>query len=71
MWTKARLTTYIAAALAGLAFLAAMLGLATYDPATGMIDFHPFSVYWLAGIIAGPVSSVVASIALALGWGRK
>lgn len=69
--TKARLTIYIGAALAGLAFLAATLGAGTYDPATGMFDLHPFDVWWLAGIIAGPVSSVLAAVAVALGWGGK
>lgn len=71
MWTKARLTTYIGAALAGLAFMAAVAGAGTYDPVTGMFDLHPFSVYWVAGIIAGPVASVIAAVAVALGWGRK
>ena len=71
MWTKARLTAYIGAALAGLAFIAASLGLATYDPATGMVDLHPFNVWLLAGIIAGPVASALAAVALWLGWGPK
>lgn len=71
MWTKARLTTYIGAAFAGLAFLAAATGFATYDPATGMVDFHPFDVWLLAGIIAGPAASVMAAVALWLGWGAK
>lgn len=69
MWTKARLTTYIGAALAGLAFLAAIMGAGKYDPATGMFDLHPFNVYWLAGIIAGPVASFLAAVAVALKWG--
>ena len=71
MWTKARLTTYIGTALTGLAFLAMVLGLATFDPATGMVDPHPFSIYWLAGIIAGPVASVIAAVAVVFRWGDK
>lgn len=71
MWTTARLTTYIGAALAGLAFIAAVMGAGEYDPSTGMFDLHPFNVYWLAGVIAGPVASVMAAIAVALGWGGK
>ena len=71
MWTQARLSLYIGAAFAGAAFLASAMGLATYDTASGMVDFRPFNVYWLAGIVAGPVSSALAAIAVALGWGRK
>ena len=71
MLTKARLTIYIGAALAGLAFIAATLGAGTYDPTSGMFDLHPFNVWWVAGIIAGPVASVMAAIAVAFGWGGK
>jgi hypothetical protein len=71
MWSAARLTTYISTALVGLAVLASILGVASYDPATGLIDFHPFSVYALAAIIAGPLASGLAAVALFLGWGRK
>lgn len=71
MWTQARLTAYIGAAFAGAAFLAASMGLATYDTASGMVDFKPFNVWLLAGVIAGPVSSAIAALAVALGWGRK
>ena len=71
MWSKARLTAYIGAALAGLAFIASAMGFATYDPATGNVDLHPFNVYWLAGIIAGPMASALAAVALKLGWGPK
>jgi hypothetical protein len=71
MWSKARLTTYIGTALVGLAVLASIMGVATYDPATGMIDLHPFSVYALAAIIAGPLASGLAAVALFLGWGAK
>ena len=71
MWDKARLTAYIGAALAGLAFLATVAGAGTYDPSTGNFDLHPFNVYWIAGIIAGPLSSVLATLALWMGWGGK
>jgi hypothetical protein len=36
-----------------------------------MIDLHPFSVYALAAIIAGPLASGLAAVALFLGWGKK
>jgi hypothetical protein len=71
MWSKARLTAYIGAALAGLAFLAAVAGAGTYDPSTGTFDLHPFNVYWIAGIIAGPLSSALATVALWMGWGTR
>ena len=71
MWSAARLTTYISTALVGLAVLASILGVASYDPATGMIDLHPFSVYALAAIIAGPLASALAAVALFFGWGSK
>lgn len=71
MWTKARLAFYVGAALAGLAFVAASMGWGTYDPATGDFDLHPFNVYWLAGIVAGPVASALAAVAVALGWGAR
>lgn len=71
MWTQARLTLYIGTAFAGLAFIAASLGFADYDAATGQVDFHPFNVWWLGGIVAGPVGSAVATVALWAGWGRK
>jgi hypothetical protein len=71
MWTKARLTTYIGAAIVGLAFVASILGAGTYDQATGTFDLHPFNVYWLAGIIAGPVSAGLSALAVVLKWGVK
>jgi branched-subunit amino acid ABC-type transport system permease component len=71
MFSTARLTFYIGAALAGLAVMVSALGYADYDPATGLIDLHPFNVYSLAAIIAGPVASLLAAVALALGWGGK
>ena len=71
MWTQARLSLYIGAAVAGGAFIASQMGLATYDTATGMVDLKPFNVWTAGALIAGPVSSALAAIALAAGWGRK
>ena len=70
-FSAARLATYIGAALAGLAFIASTLGAGTYDPATGTFDLHPFNVWWLGGIIAGPVASGLAALALAFQRARK
>lgn len=63
--STARLTAYIGAALAGGAFILAMVGAGTYDPATGYFDLHPFNIWWLAGIIAGPLGSAMAAVVLA------
>lgn len=71
MWDKARLTAYIGAALAGGAFILAMVGAGTYDPATGYFDLHPFNVWWLASIIAGPLASAMAAVVLAFQRARK
>jgi hypothetical protein len=71
MWTSARLTAYIASAIGGSASLFVMMGLATYDAATGMVDIHPFNITLVAGIVAGPISSALAFIALKFGWGKK
>lgn len=71
MWTKARLTAYIGAALVGAAFIASIMGAGTYDQATSTFDLHPFNVYWLAGIIAGPVSAGLSALAVMLKWGVK
>ena len=64
MWTQARFAAYITAAIVGLAAVLSALGIAEYDNATGMIDLHPFSVYAVAGIVAGPLASAMAAVAL-------
>jgi len=70
MLTKARLATYISAALIGLGVILSQIGAATYDAATGTLDLHPINVYTLAGIVAGPLASGMAAVVL---WwqGRK
>jgi hypothetical protein len=71
MWTKIRITAYITSGLLGLASLMHILGIATYDAATGMLDPKPFNVPLVAGIVAPVIASGLASIAAALGWGKK
>jgi hypothetical protein len=71
MWTTARLTGYIAAGLGGLAFLLSSFGLASYDATTGMVDLHPFNVNWVAAIVAGPLASAIAAVAVMFKWGRN
>jgi hypothetical protein len=71
MWSVARLTVYITTALAGAAVVLNMLGLAVYDAATGTVDLAPFSIYTVAPLIAAPLASVLAAIAVMLGWGGK
>ena len=68
--TKTRLTGYIVAALTGLATILTLLGWATFDRATGTVDISPFNVFAVAGLVAGPVASLVAALALWFGWGR-
>lgn len=70
MWSKARLTTYITGfvGFGGLALAGA--GLAEFDAATGMIDFAPFNAYALAAAIPGALATIVAPIALIMGWGK-
>lgn len=67
---KARLTTYLTgfAGFAGL--IAAGLGWADFDQATGMIDIAPFNAYALAAAIPGILATIVAPLALLKGWGK-
>lgn len=60
--TQTRLTIYLAAFFGGIAVILAMLGAATYDHASGLLDIRPFNVNWLAGIIAGPMASGMAAV---------
>ncbi len=71
MLDKVRLATYIGAFLAGVAFLVSAFVLAEYDHATGYVDIAPFNVYALAAVIAPPLASGLAAIALWFGWGKK
>jgi len=68
MWSQARLTAYITAALAGAAFLASRVGLASYNFETGMVDPYPFNINWLAAVIAGPLAAGMAAVVL---WWQK
>lgn len=71
MWTQARRAFYAGSALAGLAFVASMMGWATYDTNTGMVDPHPFNVWTVGAVIATVAGNAMAFVATALGWGRK
>lgn len=71
MWTQARLATYLTSAAVGIGIILSMLGAADFDKATGMIDLHPVNLYALAAMAAGPLSALLASVAVLFGWGRK
>ena len=67
-WNLARGLVYLAClAASGLA----MAGLADFDLATGTLDIRPFNLYAIFGAGGGVVSSLLASMALLRGWGRK
>ena len=67
-WTLTRGLVYLAClAASGLA----MAGLADFDLVTGSFDLRPFNLYALTGAGGGMVSSLLASVALLRGWGRK
>ena len=67
-WNLTRGLVYLAClAASGLA----MAGLADFDLATGTLDIRPFNLYTLTGAGGGMVSSLLASVALLRGWGRK
>lgn len=67
-WTITRGVIYIFCFLAsGLA----IAGLAEFDFVTGEIDIMPFNLYAVAGAIGGAISSLLATLALFKGWGRK
>ena len=69
MWTAARLTIYVTTALTGAGVIVAALGWGTFDSATGMLDLGPVNVYALAPIIAGPLASLIAAMAVLFKWG--
>lgn len=67
-WNIARGLVYLAClAASGLA----MAGLAEFDLVTGTLDIRPFNLYALTGASGGVVSSLLASVALLRGWGRR
>jgi hypothetical protein len=67
-WNLARGLVYLACLVAsGLA----VAGLADFDLTTGTLDIRPFNLYALTGATGGVVSSLLASVALLRGWGRK
>ena len=69
--TQIRLTAYLTAFFGGLAVILSLLGAASYDRATGLLDIHPFNVNWLAGIIAGPLASGMAAVMVWVQGRRK
>jgi hypothetical protein len=68
--TRARFAAYIGSALAGGAFLLSAFGYAEYDAGTGLVDIAPFNVYALAAVVAGPLASAMAAVAVWFGWGK-
>lgn len=67
-WNLARGLVYLAClAASGLT----IAGLADFDLTTGTLDIRPFNLYALTGAGGGVVSSMLASVALLRGWGRK
>lgn len=69
--TKTRGTAYATGILVGLASLLKLMGLAEFDPSTGMFDPHPFSIYVLVGLLTPVCTGFLALVALVKGWGRK
>ena len=65
---QARITVYIMAGLSGIAALMALLGVADYDPASGLVDIHPFNVTWIGGLVAPVAASGLATVAAWFGW---
>lgn len=71
MWTQARITFYLTTAISLAGTLLVALDWATFNAATGMIDFKPFNAYWLAPPVAGVLAPIMAAVAAKLGWGPK
>lgn len=71
MWTQARIAFYLTTLLGGIGAFLAVIGWATYDPVANTIDLHPISVPVVVGMIAPVLSSALAAVAAALGWGKK
>ena len=68
MWSKARLTVYIAALLGGAGIVLQAMGLATYDAVAGTIDIAPISITWLAGGIVTFIAPALAAVANVRKW---
>jgi hypothetical protein len=45
------------------------LGLAEFDHSTGRIDLAPFNLYAVGPIIAAPIATAVAAMAVVFKWG--
>jgi len=69
--SKTRGTAYATGIVIGLASLAKLMGLAEFDPSTGMFDPHPFSIYVLTGLLTPVVAAGLALLAWAKGWTSK
>lgn len=67
--TKTRALVYSTGFVVGVAGLLALMGVADYDPRSGMVDLHPISVYAVAGLIAPVFSVALAFVAIVKGWG--
>lgn len=68
---QTRLTVYITGAFGAMAALAALMGWATYDSTTNLVDIAPFNVVWLGTQVATWVAPPLAWIAVKMGWGRR
>ena len=69
MLTNARLIGYLTTGVGGLGVLLAAMGWIEFDPATGHTIVPPFNAYALAPIIAAPIMSLVAALAVIFKWG--
>lgn len=67
-WSKARLTGYVTSFLAAVASLMVVMGYATFDRETMVLDIAPINIAWVAGVIAGPLAPLVATVAIWFGW---
>lgn len=65
-WSLVRGLTYVAMLAAS---VLAFLGLAEFDPTSGMLTIHPFNAYGAAAAVAGVISSGLATLSLIKGWG--
>lgn len=69
-WTKVRGFGYLAALAVGSGVVALNLG--TFDPASGMVDPHPFNLYLAIGAAGSLVGAPgLALLAVIRGWGKR